>query len=192
MSGNAANGFYTTAAGCVSIANFVYLALLDALRPAILQSKKQSQAKFEKGISGLYSLIIFVTLAQSIFTILFARPIVLLLYGEGYLQAVPVLRIEAWILTFSYIGSVRDIWILAEEKHHFLWIINLGGVMVNILLNSLLIPVWGASGAAAATVITQFAANVVMGFLIKPMRQSMHLMLKGVNPKTMLNLLEKR
>ena len=86
-----------------------------------------------------------------------------------------------WYTTFSYLGAVRDIWILAENKQKYLWIINLSGASVNICLNAFMIPVYGINGAAAASLITQIFTNVMMGFILKPIRPCNRLMLQSLN-----------
>ena len=78
------------------------------------------------------------------------------MYGEAYLAAVPLLQIITWYSAFSYMGSVRNIWMLAEEKQKYLWIINLSGALLNVVGNFILIPLIGAAGAAIASVVTQF------------------------------------
>lgn len=182
MVGDAENGFYTTAITCSGIANFVYNALLDSARPMILTSRQQSVVNFEKDVSGLYSAFIYLTLVQSVIFTVFARCFVLVLFGDAYLAAVPVLQIIIWQLLFSYIGSVRNIWILAENKHNCLWVINLLGVLANIVLNAFMIPVWGACGAAFASVVTQVFTNFIVGFFIGEIRPNNVLLLKGLNP----------
>lgn len=189
ISGDAENGFYATAATCTSIVQFVFMAIIDSARPAVLESRQRSQAAFEKNVSCIYGVIIYLALAQSVCFTLLAKPIVGILYGEAYLSAVPVLRILVWNVAFSYMGTVRNIWILGEGKHNVLWIINLGGAVANVLLNALMIPAWGACGAAFASVLTQIFTNFILGFLLKPIRPNNRLLLKGMNPKLLADLL---
>lgn len=66
-------------------------------------------------------------------------------------------------VSFSYLGTVRNIWILAEGKHKILWVLNLSGALLNIALNLLFIPVWGINGAALAALLTQIFTNVFLG-----------------------------
>ena len=88
------------------------------------------------------------------------------------------------------LGSVRNIWILGEGKHDRLWRINLSGALVNILLNGLLIPIWGAKGAAAASVLTQIFTNFLLGFLMREIRPNNRLVLKGLNPVILWEMLK--
>jgi O-antigen/teichoic acid export membrane protein len=105
------------------------------------------------------------------------------LYGKDYLSSVEVLRWVVWYVTYSYIGQVRNIWILAEGKQKLLWRINLLGALLNVILNALMIPIWGIIGAAVASFITQFFTNFLLGFFMKSIKNCNLLMLKGMNPK---------
>jgi O-antigen/teichoic acid export membrane protein len=58
-----------------------------------------------------------------------------------------------------------------------------------VVLNTLLIPVMGINGAALASLLTQIFTNVGLGFIIKPIRRNNLLMMRGLNPKYILNML---
>ena len=188
MSGDVENGFYTAAITSAGVCQFVYAAIIDSARPVILAAQKTDSLKYEKNIARLYSIIIYMAIAQGIVFTLFAKQIVGILYGKDYLPTVPVLQILVWYIAFSQMGRIRNIWILAEEKQKLLWRINLLGALMNIALNYFLIPVWGASGAAFASFVTQVFANFILGFLLKPLRPNNRLLLRGLNPGLMIEL----
>lgn len=190
MMGDADNGFYAAAVTCTGLPAFVYTAIVDSARPTILESRKQSVAAFEKNVSRLYAIVIWLSVVQSIGFTLLAKPIVWILYGDAYLNAVPVLRIQVWNIAFSYMGAVRNIWILGEGKYPLLWRINLTGAVTNVVLNAVLIPLWGACGAAVAAVLTQMITNFVLGFLMGGIRRNNRLILRGMNPRILLELAE--
>ncbi len=177
------NGYYTAAITCATVAQFVYTAIIDSFRPLILSCKKSDKKEYEKNVSRLYSVITYLTIAQSFVFTIFANLIVKLLYGEDYLSSASILQLLVWYLVFSVMGTVRNVWILAEQKQKYLWIINLSGAVLNIVLNAIMIPYWGACGAALASLLTQFFANFVLGFILKPIRENNRLMLIGLNPK---------
>ena len=188
MIGAAENGYYSAAYTCVGVVSFVYAAILDSARPVILESKQRAQAAFERNIIRLYAVICFTCFAQSFCFTLLAKLIIYILYGVQYDAAIPVLRILVWQLAFSYMGSVRNIWILAEEKYSLLWRINMAGAIVNVILNALLIPYWGACGAALASVVTQIMTNFVMGFFLKPIRENNHLLVEGLRLRSLIEV----
>lgn len=188
MVGNAENGYYSTAVACAGMTGFVFAAVIDSLRPVIFASKKEDQNKFEHNMTILCSIIIYMGLAQSLFLTLFAGPVVNLLYGEAYIKAIPLLQIITWYSAFSYMGSVRNIWMLAEEKQKYLWIINLCGAVLNVVGNFFLIPIIGAAGAAIASVATQVFANFVLCIIMKPIRPMSKFIWHSLNPKILLGL----
>lgn len=183
ISGKAENGLYSAAITCGAVAQFVFVAITDSFRPLILSSKKDNESSYELNVSRLYGIIIALSVAQSIFFTIFAELIIYVLYGAEYMAAVPVLRILTWYCAFSYMGTIRNIWLLAEEKQKFLPTINLLGALLNIILNAFMIPLWGACGAAFASFLTQFFTNFILGFILKPIRPNNKLMLKGINPR---------
>jgi PST family polysaccharide transporter len=130
----------------------------------------------------------WLSLAQSVFFTIFAKLIIKILYGADFMPAVPVLQILVWNTAFSYMGYVRNIWILGEEKHGELWKINLGGAIASIALNCWMIPLWGACGAAAASVLTQIFTNVIMGLVLRPIRRNSALQIRGLDPRLLVEM----
>ncbi len=192
MVGEGATGCYSAAVGCAGLTSFVFTAILDSARPAIFEAGKQGREKFENSVAVLYCLVIYLSLAQSLAMTLFAGPMVRLLYGGEYAPAANALRVAVWYTTFSYIGAVRNIWMLAEGKQSCLWKINLSGAAANVLLNALLIPVWGILGAAAASLITQFFTNVIVSIFLSPVRRNNLLILRGLDIRRVLGSLKTR
>ncbi len=182
-------GLYSAAVTCASMAGFVFQAIVDAFRPYIFESLRKSRRWFELNIKRLYSIIIFSCLLESVCLALFSRLAILILYGKDYIGAVPILRVSVWYMTFSFLGVVRNIWLLAEGKQKYLWIINLLGAVANVVLNACLIPLWGGVGAAVASVITQMFTNVVIGWILPPIRDNNRLMVAALHPKYILGML---
>ena len=190
MSGNVEVGVYSAASVCAGMTSFVFVAIMDSARSTIFTAKGESGEKFEKSVIRLYSVIVYFSLIQSVLITLLAPIIIQIMYGSDFVASVNVLRIAVWFTTFSYIGTVRNIWILAHEKQKYLWIINLSGALANIILNFVFIPMWGAIGAAVASVITQFFTNVIVGYIIRPIKDNNRLMLKSLNPKYIFEIIK--
>ena len=190
MLGEAETGIYSAAITCIGITGFVYAAVIDSARPAILVAKDTNRELYRKRVVQLYSFITYMALAQSVAMTVLAKPIVLILFGEKFAGAAGVLCVAVWYVTFSELGSVRNIWILAEQKQKYLLGINVTGALANVILNLCLIPVWGAVGAAVASIVTQFFTNVIMGFVFKPLRPNNQLLVKGLNPKNTVDMVK--
>ena len=191
MIGEAETGMYSAAITCIGISGFVFAAVIDSARPVILEMKTKDQALYETRVIQLYSIITCMSMAQSVGMALLAKPLVWLMYGPEYAGSARILAVAVWYITFGYYGSVRNIWILAEEKQKYLTGINIAGALANVILNFCLIPIFGAIGAAVASLVTQFFTNVIIGFIFKPIRRNNYLMVKSWNPKVAIGMLSK-
>lgn len=188
MMGDDYTGYYSAASTLATMSSFVFVAIIDTMRPVIFESKKQQSQSYHLNIKRLYSVIIYLSLLQSLIMTIFSDFIVRIMYGNDYLPASPTLKIIVWFTTFSYLGAVRNIWMLSEQKQKYLWIINTSGAATNIALNFLLIPKMGINGAALASLITQVFTNIVMGWIIPPIWENNLLMMKSLNPVYILNM----
>lgn len=186
MLGESATGFYSAAITCIGISGFVFAAIIDSARPVILEEKSCSIEVYENRVVQLYSIITFMSLLQSVAMTILAKPLVFFLYGKDYMQTANILRVAVWYVTFSHYGSVRNIWILAENKQKYLLRINISGALANVFLNWILIPIMGGVGAALASLISQFFTNVITGLIIKSIRYNNNLMMRGLNLKILV------
>lgn len=191
MIGNEATGYYSAAAFCAGMTSFVFAAIADSFRPVIFENRLNNYEAYELNIKRLYNVMIYFSLIQCVVITLFADIIIKITYGLEYAPAIMALQIAVWYTTFSYLGVVRNIWILAEGKEKYLWIINLFGAVTNIVLNFILIPIWGINGAAFASLVTQMTTNVVIGFILRPIRYNNKLMLQSLNPYISIDLMRK-
>ena len=191
MINDAANGFYSAAVHCANVTAFAFAAIVNSARPVVFESKLISDEKFERSIVRLYSVIIYLSVIQGVFTTIFAKILIHVLYGDAYMASVQALQIIVWYTSFSYIGGIRNIWILAEKKQRLIIWINLTGAIVNVVLNWILIPTMGVNGAAIASLVTQGFMNVILGFIIPGIRRNNELIIQSLNPKVWIEIIKK-
>lgn len=190
MVGNVETGYYSAAVYCAGMASFVFSAIIDSMRPVIFRYKVNGDNAYETSIIWLYSIIIYLAAGYSIVMSVFAPYVINVLYGQEYLAAVPILQIVVWYCTASYIGGAFSVWVLAEGKQRCLILINAVGAGLNVILNAILIPKWHAVGAAAASVTTQYAINIIFVSLYRPTRRNGYLMLQGCSPKVIVSIIK--
>ena len=183
-----ATGIYSAAVVCAGITSFIFSAIIDSFRPIIFEYKNKNKENYIKSFKFLYCIVFYLSLAQCIVMTFLSTLIIDILYGKNYAESASVLKVIVWYITFSYIGSIRNVWILAENKQRYLWIINASGAFLNVALNLILIPVLGCIGAAIASCATQFFTNFILGYIIKPLYENNKLFIESLNPKILLNL----
>lgn len=183
-----ATGYYGAAVACAGMTSFIFTAIIDSFRPSIFEGQKDGHLVYEYRLAMLYSITIYLSLLQSLLMTIFAKLIINVLYGKAYYEAISALQIIVWYTTFSYLGAVRNIWILANHKQNYLWIINTMGATANIILNYIFIPYIGINGAALASLMTQFFTNVIVGYIIPAIRPNNKIMIHSLNPKFLMDV----
>ena len=96
-----------------------------------------------------------------------ATPLIVLLFGMAYQDAGIVLSIHIWTCPLVFIGVILQKWFLAERLLVHSFSRHLLGAIMNFALNLWLIPLWGAAGAAVATLISYSFASFWGCFLSK-------------------------
>ncbi len=179
-------GYYSTAVSLCNTWVFVLSAIIDSLYPCILQSFEKDKQIFERRNRQLYTIVFYVSVGVSILISILARPIIFILYGEAYLPTVMPLRIITWYTAFSYLGVARNAWIVSYNCQNYLKYIYIGAAATNVLLNSFFIPLWGASGAALASLMTQISTIMIFPLFIKELRPNVRLMMDAIRFKNVI------
>lgn len=163
-------GIYSAAVRIAEMWAFVPNAIITALKPAIIEYKKNNEVKYKETLSKLYLIISIVCLFFSILIIIFAKLIISILYGQDYIMAYKSLYILIIGTWFGIIGNVHYVWMVCEDKGKYTLFYSLGGSVLNIIANIILIPKYHAVGAAIATLLSQLVANVFSFSIFKETR----------------------
>jgi O-antigen/teichoic acid export membrane protein len=87
--------------------------------------------------------------------VLFAEEIIVLIGGSDFAAAAPVLRLLLVGVALTYVGQVFGQALIALNAQRRLLVMSLLILPANVAFNLILIPVWGASGAALAFALTE-------------------------------------
>lgn len=117
----------------------------------VLASLYQDAKAFRKANYNFQKIMIAIGLPIGVGGTVLAKDIIRLLYGSSYLQGVNVFKILIWVvpLAFVRINYNSSLLVLGLQR---LNAVAIGlGVLVMLVLNILLIPVYGIHGAALAS-----------------------------------------
>ena len=179
-------GYYSLAVSISTIWSFVLSAVIDSMKPGIMEYHNTDKEKYLLMNRRMYAIVFYVSVLASIGITVIAPLFVKIVYGEAYLPAVTPLRIVVWYVAFSYLGVARDAWIVCEKKQKYLKYIYLGSVFLNVTLNGILISYIGASGAAVASLATQISTIFVFPMFFKELRPNVKLIAESVILKDIL------
>ena len=120
--------------------------------------------------------MIYISIIVALLFVLFGRYAIVVLYGKEYEPAAEPLKIITWYTIFSYLGVARNAWIVCNNYQKYLKYMYLSAAIINIILNTVFIPVLGASGAALASLITQVLTSMVLPCFIRDLKPNVKLM----------------
>ncbi len=183
MLDEASVGYYSLASSISVMWVFVLSAIIDSMKATIMKYHNEDKAMYDKANRKLYAIIFYLSLLASLCIVIIAPLFIKIVYGEEYMPAITPLRIVVWYVAFSYLGVARDIWIICEKKQKYLKFLYFGSAVLNVVLNFIMIPTIGVSGAAMATVLTQISTIFIFPLFIKSFKPNLKLMLEAVRLK---------
>ena len=152
--GDSAAGYYAAATKISSLFYFIPVAISSSFFPAILNAKKRSQKLYYDRIGYLFDFSVLLMLPAALIITLFAEDIIVLLYGDQYLPAIAVVFIHIWAAVFVFFNNIQWKWYITEGLQKIALIRISIATVINIVLNFLLIPHYGISGAAISTLVS--------------------------------------
>jgi len=171
MLGNSSAGIYSVAARLSESWYFLPVVIVSSFFPAVIQSKTLGEEVYYRRISAICGLLVFSSMLLAVPTSFLSDTIIEYLYGREYVESAGVLVIHIWCTVFVFLGVVSHRWYVAEGKQYLALKRALSGLVLNICLNYFLIPEFGVSGAALATLISQFFVSYFLDILNKETRQ---------------------
>ncbi|MER1987895.1 MAG: flippase [Solibacillus sp.] len=151
-------GIYMAALTVSSMWMFIANALIESARPIIMTAKLESEQRYMQKNKQLFCAIIWIGISASIIITLLSKPLILFIYGTAFSEAVHVLVILIWSRIFSLLGTVRAIWLTMEGLGQYqVTFVGIAAV-INVTLNLVLIPTYGAIGAAIATLLAEIVS----------------------------------
>jgi O-antigen/teichoic acid export membrane protein len=188
MLGSLEVGYYSVAMRLIEAVAFIPMLLKSSLYPSIQSAKIQSKALYQDRLLNFYRLnfLFFLVLAIPIF--IFAEPIIVLLFGIEYQPAGVLLALLSIRLFFANMGVARGTYIVTENLMKFSMLTMILGTIVNIYLNYLLIPNYGARGAIVATIVSFFTTIYLVDIFYSKTRHNVILQVKSIITFYKLNI----
>ena len=181
MVDNDSVAYYSVAVTLAGLMSILASAIIEGFRPEIISNYNAGNQKlYEKRLTQAYAVTFWICIVYGVFITIFARPIILLLYGEKYIPSIPALSLIVWYTSFSYFGTINSIYMVAEGKEKWVQVTTLIGTLTNVILNLILIPLLGIVGAAAASFATQFVGNFLVPALIPSLRPIVVFSTRGI------------
>lgn len=164
MLGGGELGQYAAAMRLVSVFAFVPMVVQIVAAPEITRAKRDNETLYQKRLHSLYRSMFGLFLVTAIPLMTLGPIATRWLYGSSYAGAAALLPWLALRLLFTNLGVARSIFITNEGLFRFALVTAIAGALVNIVLNLVLVPRFGAKGAIVSSLAsfatTTFALEV--------------------------------
>jgi PST family polysaccharide transporter len=174
-------GIYSAATRISEIWYFIPMAVTTAVLPVLVQLREKDTSAYHARLAQLFRGFALVSVCVSVIVTLTAGNLVSLLYGPAYQDAAPVLALHVWASIAVFMGVVSDRYLVIEQLQKLAFSKALVGMVSNVALNLLLIPAYGAVGAAVATLISYSLATFSL-VLFPATRDHVRLMVYSLIP----------
>ena len=150
MIGSTEVGYYSGATKFIYPFMFISSAFMTAIFPKLAKySEEKDKFKSIQNLALLYLGAIGIVLSTSLY---FGADLIFqLFFADKFDASIPVFKILVWYLAIVFIYGTISNSLVAKNRVKFLVYLNLIMIILNVVLNFFLIPVYGAKGAAIAT-----------------------------------------
>jgi O-antigen/teichoic acid export membrane protein len=181
MKGDVETGIYGAAYNLLYAVTFIPMVLSTVLYPVLTRFYATNKKLFKNNLTIIVKYFLLAAIPVVLFFVVFAEPLIILIYESKYMEAVPVLRIIGIGLLFVFLNFVLSMILNTVEKQKFVAISSFSAMALNLILNFILIPKFSIMGATVATVITEFTFCTFLMFFV-------HRSFKIINKKTIWKL----
>ncbi len=174
-------GFYAAAVKISGILDLFPMTLASSILPKLTALKEKNHQDYLDKLQVYFDISTLIWLASAIPVSLLSHYIVQILYGSDFAPAGTLLSVYVWSQFNSCWGVARGTILTIESKLKFNLILTIIGAIVNLILNYIFIPTYGAMGATIATIVTYAIVIILINFLIKELRFVGTLIMRSFN-----------
>jgi O-antigen/teichoic acid export membrane protein len=152
-------GIYSASIRLSEIWYFIPTIIASSLWPALISAREKDLKLYETRLLTLLKFLFLISLAIVLVLVPFSANLLNFLYGKEFVEGSVVLSIHILGSIFAFSGIAASNWFILENLQKMTLRRTAVGAIINIILNLILIPIYGIVGAAIATLISQIVAS---------------------------------
>ena len=135
---------------------------------------KKYEKEFKRVIRKSFQFTVMMAVPLSIYFVMEAKSMILFLAGIEYEAAALPMMIITPTIFFIGLSNITGIQILVPlGKEKYTVLSTVCGAVIDIVLNLLFIPRWGAAGAAVSTLVAEIVVLLVQVYCLRSMLREM-------------------
>ena len=154
--GMAETGLYGAASRLFELTQVLPALLMGVLFPVLSRlAVGDDGARRDRTYERLFRWFAVLAVPAAVLLYAWSGPIIRVCYGAAYGDSAGILRVLAPAMGFSFMGYLFINALIASDRQTTFLAVTVVGCTANIVANLLLVPAYGASGAAWARVLTE-------------------------------------
>jgi O-antigen/teichoic acid export membrane protein len=156
-------GIYSTAVKIYTAVKMLVTAILNVALPRLTFNIRNNRAdEYDRLVILVIKALILLIPPSMIGIILQSKNLILLVSNQAFVSAVPALVILSVALIFSAVAMFCSATVLMPmNKEKIILKSTVVGAVINIVLNVIMLPIWGFVGAAITTLLSELFVSTV-------------------------------
>lgn len=172
-------GYFSVASRFTEILIYIPIVLSQTISP-ILTKAKHENTTYEEKSQRFMNISTWCSLIAAIIMSICSYWVILLLFGETYLPAVPILQLMSFKVVSVAISNTAGTLLVIEGLQRYAIFRDAFGCVVCVILNALLLPSFGVIAAAGVAIASNLAAGYLADAIIPAYRHLFHKQTKAL------------
>ena len=162
-------GCYSNAMKLTRMVNTMAAAIGAVLFPRLsLIINNDEKARFNNLVNNGIQIMLMIAMPAMVGLIICSKSIILLFFGESFFDAIPILRILSLMVPVVVCNTLMGGQVLVTTNQEKKYVISVViASVINVLLNALFIPRFGATSAAIASLISEVIVLILYCYFAK-------------------------
>jgi O-antigen/teichoic acid export membrane protein len=162
-----ATGYFGTSFRIFEVLFGLPVLVLSVALPVLSVAGAEDEERLKYSLQRMTEVALAVAVLLVLVIVVLAEPAIVLLAGEEFRGAAPVLQIQAVALIGVFVGQTWQLGLVAIRRQSALGWANGIALVLVVALGVALIPAYGATGAAVAAVIAESALALLLLFFLR-------------------------
>jgi O-antigen/teichoic acid export membrane protein len=154
-------GIYSAATKLSEAWYFIPTIIATTLFTKVLRSKEISVQMYEESLSKLIRLELVVSITFATIITIIGAFLVEYAFGSAFEQSAMILKIHIWAGVFISLNRVSTKWFITEGFERKFMNKCILGLLLNVIFNTISIPIYGTLGAAVSTLLSLFFVEFI-------------------------------
>jgi O-antigen/teichoic acid export membrane protein len=169
-------GIYAAGVRLIEMLYVIPMVIQSSFLPKLVELYKVSEEAFLEQLGKIFRFIAILSYVIIIVYLINIGWIIRVFLGAKFAETISICRLLICIFLFVAFGVIRTMYIYTVNISKVRLKITVISCVLNIGLNFLLIPKYGAIGSVIAIMITQFFSSYFSSYLFKDLRKTVKLM----------------